>query len=115
MGCYKIKRKAGDTIDISHAEVLDKAGNFYTTNLRAAKAQDIYILKDDKEEIFEPHFTWHGFQFIKMEGYHGELKPENFTAVALYSDMQPTGLFHHPTHSSINCSIIFNGDNAVIF
>ena len=89
----KLKGKAGDSIKISHAEVLDKQGNFYTTNLRAAKAQDIYILKDDKEEIFEPHFTWHGFQFIKIEGYHGELKPEDFTAVALYSDMQPTGAF----------------------
>ena len=31
--------------------------------------------------------------FIKVEGYPGELKPENFTAVAIYSDMEPTGTF----------------------
>ena len=30
---------------------------------------------------------------LKIEGYPGELKPENFTAVALYSDMKPTGTF----------------------
>ena len=90
----KAKGKAGDKIIISHAEVLDKAGNFYTTNLRAAKAQDVYILKGGEEEIFEPHFTWHGFQFIKLEGYPGEVKAENFTAVVLYSDMNPTGSFH---------------------
>ncbi len=89
----KLKGNAGDTIKISHAEVLDKRGNFYTTNLRAAKAQDVYVLKDDKEETFEPHFTWHGFRYIKVEGLHDALKPENFTAVALYSDMQPTGNF----------------------
>ena len=89
----KVKGNAGDKIVVSHAEVMDKTGNFYTTNLRAAKAQDTYILKGDGEEIFEPHFTWHGFQFIKVEGYPGELKPENFTAVALYSDMEPTGSF----------------------
>ncbi len=89
----KVKGNAGDTIVISHAEVLDKAGNFYTDNLRQAKAQDTYILKGDGEETFEPHFTWHGFQFIKIEGYPGELKPGNFTAVALYSDMEPTGSF----------------------
>lgn len=89
----KIRGNTGDTIKISHAEVLNKSGNFYTANLRAAKAQDIYILKDDKEETFEPHFTWHGFRYIKVEGYPGKLKPENFTAVALYSDMQPTGSF----------------------
>ena len=34
----KVKGNAGDTINISHAEVLDKEGNFYTENLRAAKA-----------------------------------------------------------------------------
>lgn len=89
----KANGKAGDSIIVSHAEVLDKAGNFYTANLRSAKAQDAYILNGDGEEIFEPHFTWHGFRFIKVEGYPGELKPENFTAVALYSDMKPTGSF----------------------
>lgn len=89
----KVRGKAGDKITLSHAEVLDKAGNFYTTNLRAAKAQDHFILKGEGEEMFEPHFTWHGFRYLKVEGYPGELKPENFTAVALYSDMAPTGTF----------------------
>ena len=89
----KAKGNAGDRITISHAEVLDKEGNFYTDNLRAAKAQAIYILKGGGEEIFEPHFTFFGFRYIKIEGYPGEIKPENFTAVALYSDMQPTGTF----------------------
>ncbi len=90
----KIKGKAGDKITVSHAEVLDKLGNFYTENLRAAKAQDTYILKGDGQEIFEPHFTFHGFQFIRIEGYPGDIiKPEDVTAVALYSDMKPTGTF----------------------
>ena len=90
----KVKGKAGDTITVSHAEVLDKAGNFYTENLRAAKAQDVYILKGDGEETFEPHFTFHGFQFIRILGYPGDkILPEDVTAVALYSDMKPTGTF----------------------
>ncbi len=89
----KVKGNAGDKIVLSHAEVLDKHGNFYTTNLRAAKAQDTYILKGSGEEIFEPHFTWQGFRFVRVDGFPGELKPENFEAVALYSDMKPTGTF----------------------
>lgn len=103
----KVKGNAGDKIVVSHAEVLDKTGNFYTTNLRAAKAQDTYILKGGEEEIFEPHFTWHGFQFIKLEGYPGELKPENFTAVALYSDMPTTGTFSssHPLVNQLQHNI----------
>ncbi|HEV8282853.1 MAG TPA: family 78 glycoside hydrolase catalytic domain [Chitinophagaceae bacterium] len=87
------KGNVGDTITISHAEVLDKQGNFYTENLRAAKAQTKYVLRGEGEELFEPHFTFFGFRYIKIEGYRGEIKPENFTAVALYSDMQPTGSF----------------------
>ena len=90
----KAKGNAGDTITISHAEVLDKYGNFYTENLRAAKAEAKYVLRGEGEELFEPHFTFFGFRYIKIEGYPGELKSENFTAVALYSNMKPTGSFN---------------------
>ncbi len=89
----KIKGSAGDKITLYHAEVLDKEGNFYTENLRPAKQKNEYILKGNGEEFFEPHFTFQGFRYIKIEDFKGEVNPENFTAVALYSDMQPTGTF----------------------
>jgi alpha-L-rhamnosidase len=89
----KVKGKRGDTITLSHAEVLDKYGNFYTANLRSAKAEDIYVLGGDSEETFEPHFTWHGFRYIKIDGYPGPIDTANFRAIAVYSDMEPTGYF----------------------
>lgn len=89
----KVKGTSGDKITITHAEVLDKNGNFYTDNLRAAKQQDVFILNGNEEETFEPKFTWHGFRYIKIEGYSATIKPENFTAIALYSDMRLTGNF----------------------
>jgi alpha-L-rhamnosidase len=89
----KVTGKDGDKVILSHAEVIDKAGNFYTDNLRTARSQDVYILKGGAEETFEPQFTWQGFRYIKVEGYPGQLKPEDFTAVALYSDMTPMGTF----------------------
>jgi len=89
----KISGKQGDKIIVEHAEVLDKAGNFYTKNLRGAKATDTYILKGEGTETFEPHFTFHGFRYIKVEGLKGDINPEDFTAVALYSDLKPTGTF----------------------
>ncbi|HEV3251328.1 MAG TPA: family 78 glycoside hydrolase catalytic domain, partial [Puia sp.] len=89
----KVSGKKGDSIRLYHAEVLDKTGNFYTENLRAAKAEDIFVLNGNGEESFEPHFTFHGFRYVKVEGYPGELNPENFRAVALYSDMPVTGSF----------------------
>ncbi len=97
----KVKGNAGDKIIVSHAEVLDKAGNFYTTNLREAKAQNTYILKGGATEIFEPHFTWQGFRYAKIEGNPGELSPGNFEAVALYSAMKPSGTFTS-SHALVN-------------
>lgn len=87
----RVRGKRGDQVTISHAEVLDKAGNFYTANLRSAKQQNTYVLKGEGEEMYEPHFTFQGFRYVKVEGFPGELKPENLTAVALYSDMPVTG------------------------
>ncbi|MBL7862827.1 MAG: family 78 glycoside hydrolase catalytic domain [Cyclobacteriaceae bacterium] len=103
----KISGKAGDKITLYHAEVLDKEGNFYTENLRPAKQKNEYILKGNGEEFFEPHFTFQGFRYIKIEDYPGEIKPENFTAVALYSDMQPTGTFvsSHPLINQLQHNI----------
>ncbi|HXB07051.1 MAG TPA: glycoside hydrolase family 78 protein [Puia sp.] len=89
----KIKGKAGDSVRLSHAEVLDKAGNFYTENLRSAQARDVFVLKGGEEEVFEPRFTFHGFRYIRVEGVEGSINPDDFTAVVLYSDMPKTGSF----------------------
>jgi len=88
-----VQGKSGDSVRIFHAEVLDKKGNFYTDNLRAARQENIYILRGEGVEQFEPHFTFQGFRYIKIEGFPGEIKPENFSAVALYSDMPANGMF----------------------
>jgi alpha-L-rhamnosidase len=88
----KANGNAGDKITLRHAEVLDKEGNFYIDNLRAANATATYFLSGKGEDSFEPHFTFYGFRYIKIEGVN-DIKPENFTAIALYSAMKPTGTF----------------------
>ncbi|MFT3933028.1 MAG: glycoside hydrolase family 78 protein [Chitinophagaceae bacterium] len=89
----KVKGNAGTMVTIQHAEVLDKFGNFYTDNLRAAKATAEYTLKGGDEETYEPRFTFFGFRYISVDGFPGELKPENITGVVVHSDMKPTGTF----------------------
>lgn len=89
----KARGKAGDKIELSHTEVLDKEGNFYVESLRAAKQHDTYYLKGGSEETFEPHFTWQGFRYVRIDAYPGTINPNDFTAVALYSDMKPAGSF----------------------
>ncbi|HBL78080.1 MAG: alpha-L-rhamnosidase [Bacteroidetes bacterium GWF2_42_66] len=89
----KVQGKKGDQVTIKFAEVLDKEGNFYTDNLRAAKCTDVYILKGEGEEIYEPHFTFHGFRFVKIEGFPGTPALDNITGVVIHSDMPQTGSF----------------------
>ncbi|MBW6537139.1 MAG: glycoside hydrolase family 78 protein [Mariniphaga sp.] len=89
----KVKGNRGDAVTLKFAEVLDKEGNFYIENLRAAKATDVYILKGDGEEIYEPRFTFHGFRYVKIEDFPGTPQLDNITGVVIYSDMEPTGTF----------------------
>jgi alpha-L-rhamnosidase len=89
----KLQGKKGDSIVLHHAEVLDKTGNFYTENLRSAKQQNTYILNGEGKEVFEPHFTFQGFRYVKIDGLSGEPDPADIIAVAMYSDMKPTGSF----------------------
>lgn len=89
----KVEGPAGTEVVLKHAEVLDKAGSFYTENLRDAAQTNRYILKGDGEERWEPRFTFQGFRYVKVEGFPGELTEDNFTAVVVHSDMEPTGHF----------------------
>jgi len=89
----KVQGKKGDQVTLKFAEVLDKAGNFYTDNLRAAKCTDVYILKGEGEEIYEPYFTFHGFRFVQIEGLSVKPSPDQITGVVIHSDMKQTGSF----------------------
>ena len=88
-----IDGKKGDKAELSHAEVLDKEGNFYTENYRSAKAKYLYICKEGKQ-TYKPKFTYFGFRYIRIDQFPGGVecaKPENFTAVVVYSDIKRTG------------------------
>jgi alpha-L-rhamnosidase len=89
----KISGKAGDKIVLSHSEAMAKDGNLYFANLRNAKSEDTYLIKGDGEETYQPTFTFHGFRYVRVAGIAAPLKAENFTAIAIYSDIKPTGSF----------------------
>lgn len=89
----RLRGPAGHTVKIYHAEVLDKAGNFYTDNLRSAKARLEYTLKGGGEEVYEPHFTFMGFRYVRVENWPGELGPESVTGIVIHSDMEEAGAF----------------------
>ena len=87
-----VKGEKGQKIVIRHAEVLDKDGNFYPETLRQAKSIDTFICNGE-EQIFRPHFTFHGFRYICVEGME-EFTTDQFVACVTHSDMEKTGDFN---------------------
>ncbi|HOX75601.1 MAG TPA: glycoside hydrolase family 78 protein [Bacteroidales bacterium] len=84
----------GTVITVRHAEVLDKYGEFYTENLRAAKVQlTLTLAGTGSEEVFEPRFTFMGFRFLEITGFPGTLTTDNITGVVVHSDMQKSGTY----------------------
>lgn len=89
----RVQGPAGTKIRVTHAEVLDQKGNFYTANLRSAKCELNYTLKGDSIETYEPHFTFMGFRYVRVEGWPGTPSLDNITGVVVHSDMPNAGTF----------------------
>ena len=85
-----IMANKGEKIVISHAEVLDSDGNFYNENYRSAKSQLEYICCNG-HQTYKPVFTYFGFRYIRLDECPGNINLDNFTAIAVYSDMKRTG------------------------
>ncbi|MBO5859852.1 MAG: family 78 glycoside hydrolase catalytic domain [Clostridia bacterium] len=89
---FTIKGNAGEMATIRHAEVLDAEGNFYTENLRGAKAEAVFIC-NGKKQTYKPPYNFYGFRYICLDGFSDEIKLKNFTAVVVHSEMKRTGYF----------------------
>ncbi len=87
---FSLEARSGDQVCFNHAEVMDRDGNFYNENYRSAKAEVHYTCRDGWQ-TWHPRLTFFGFRYIHLINWPGEAKPENFTAVAVHSDMKQTG------------------------
>ncbi len=82
---------AGTEIRLRFAEIVGSDGAVSTENLRGAKAVDTFILAGDGVEVFEPHFTYHGFRYVEISGWPGTPAPEAIEGVVAHSDCAITG------------------------
>jgi len=94
----KLTGESGTRITLRYGERLDSNGRLYRANLRTAKQTDLYIARGEGEECYEPRFTYHGFQYVEIEGYPGELTAEQVIGVVVHSDAQEISEVHtsHP-------------------
>ncbi|MEK4465540.1 family 78 glycoside hydrolase catalytic domain [Paenibacillus sp. FSL H8-0315] len=90
---FNLKGQSGQAVELQHAEILDRNGNFYTENMRKAKQCIRYTLKGGEQETYEPHFTFQGFRYVKLSGFSADLQLEDFTGIVMHSNMERTGDF----------------------
>ena len=88
----RVKGPAGHTVSLRHAEVLEN-GELGTRPLRFAEATDRYTLKGGEPETWEPRFTFHGFRYVEVNDWPGELNSQDLMAIVLHSDMERIGWF----------------------
>ncbi len=85
--------QAGTRVQLRHGERLNPDGTLYTENLRRAKATDVYICRGGGEEVWEPRFTFHGFQYVELTGLSGALASNTVTGCVVHSATPPAGRF----------------------
>jgi alpha-L-rhamnosidase len=83
----------GTEIHLRHAETLSPDGSLYVANLRAARAEDVYTLRGEGAEIFEPRFTYHGFRYVEVTGYPGDPTTAALEGRVVHDNMARAGDF----------------------
>ena len=95
---FKVNAKAGQKLIISCGEMLDKNGNLTLKNIQLSNKKKTtplqkieYTCKEGINE-YKTTFAIFGFQYAEVET-DIEITADDFTAIALYSDMEQTGFF----------------------
>ena len=99
---------AGKKICLRFAEVLypdmdeygDNSGMIMLENIRAALAQDLYILKEG-ENVIQPHFTFHGYRYIEITGIDKAL-PLDAVKGLVISSMKDLSASYETSNRKVN-------------
>lgn len=83
----------GTAVTLRFSEVAYPDGTIDTENLREAKQRDVYILRGEGEETYEPHFTYHGFRYIEVTGFPGAPGFDSIRGRVVHSAVKTIGSF----------------------
>ena len=91
----RVQAKQGQKITLTHGEMLDKQGELTLKNIQCSNKKITtplqkveYTCKEGLNE-YRPRFSIFGFQYVQVDG-DVEVKPADFEAIAVYSDMEDT-------------------------
>lgn len=95
---FRIQANAGQKLTFRFGELLDEEGNLTLKNIqcvskeKASPLQQIIYTCREGWNDYKTTFAVFGFQYAEVDTDIG-LKPENVTAIAVYSDIKQTGFF----------------------
>jgi alpha-L-rhamnosidase len=89
----KVQGRAGTKIKLKFAERIHANGMIDPSSARAAIQEDQYILSGQGTEVFEPRFTYHGFQYIQVTGFPGKPERETLEGRFVQNAVAPAGSF----------------------
>lgn len=96
---FCVDAKQGQRLYLRFGEKLDQNGEFTQHNIQCVNKrittplqQIKYICKDGINH-YKMRFAIFGYQYIQIEGADMDIQPENFTAIAVYSDFETTAEF----------------------
>lgn len=88
------KMNAGEEITLYYAEELNGDGSLSRVQQRGAKATDKYISNGkDAKRKWHPQFVYHGFRYIRLEGWHGIPDKKCINALSIYTDVDNDSFF----------------------
>lgn len=103
---FTVKANAGEELHLRFGELIDKDGELTLKNIQCTNGkittplQEVHYTADDGTNHYKTKFAIFGFQYVEVVG-NIEWDAEDFTAIAVYSDMEET-LDFNCSHPLIN-------------
>ncbi|MBB3113142.1 alpha-L-rhamnosidase [Paenibacillus phyllosphaerae] len=88
-----VNGEAGTQVTVRYAEGLNPDGTINSGSIEAGwladpqSQYDEYRLSGDGEESYQPAFSCHGFRYVEVSGYPGNLTEDRITAKVIHSDI----------------------------
>ncbi len=89
----RVEGPRGARVEMRFSELIYPNGMINRSNLRQAKARDIYILRGGGPEVYQPHFTYHGFRYVELTGYPGTPSLDTLRGEVVHTAVETTGSF----------------------
>ena len=89
----KVNGHLGEKVVLRHAGRTYYDGTLDTRNNWGGRQSDSYILKGDGDEVWEPKFTLHGFQYVEVTGFPGKPELDNLEACVVYTSVKSESTF----------------------